>query len=116
MVALVIRDNLINLVSHLLVFTQVVWIVYAVVIADKTVANSIHLTTLLVIVIDEALAVFFIEESDWWVEHHQRVQLVTDLRIRVIRGTFLKVRVRALAQRWLDHYVSIRENFREILS
>ena len=84
MVALVIRDNLINLVSHLLVFTQVVWIVYAVVIADKTVTNSVHLYRLLVIVIDEALAVFFIEESDWWVEHHERVQLVTDLRIRVI--------------------------------
>ena len=84
MVALVVRDNLINLVSHLLVFTQVVWIVYAVVIADKTVTNSVHLYRLLVIVIDEALAVFFIEESDWWVEHHQRVQLVTDLRIRVI--------------------------------
>ena len=84
MVALVVRDNLINLVSHLLVFTQVVWIVYAVVIADKTIANSVHLYRLLVIVIDEALAVFFIEESDWWVEHHQRVQLVTDLRIRVI--------------------------------
>ena len=84
MVALVIRDNLINLVSHLLVFTQVVWIVYAVVVADKTVANSVHLYRLLVIVVDEALAVFFIEESDWWVEHHQRVKLVTNLRIRVI--------------------------------
>ena len=81
---MIVRDDLIYLISHFLVFTQVVWIVYAVVVADKAIADSVDLPNLLVIVIDKALAVLFIKESDWWIEHHQRVKLISDLSIRVI--------------------------------
>ena len=81
---MIVRDDLIDLVCHFLVFTQVVWIVYAVVIADKAIADSVNLANHLVIVIDEALAVLLIKESDWWIEHHQRVKFISDLSIRVI--------------------------------
>ena len=91
------------MISHLLVFTQVVGVVYAIIIADKTIADAVHWHILLVIVIDEALAVFFVKECDRRIEHHQRVKFITNLRIRVIRGTFLKVGVRALAKGRLDH-------------